>query len=87
MSLTTTFDLYIASQRKSLIATEPLSSKYEMDQIKTGTEDRHSGQIFKWNSIQIRSAQFNNAIFRIVMIHDPIRQKPGDGDAIRRSKF
>jgi hypothetical protein len=40
MSLTITFDLYITSQWKSLIAAEPLSAKYEMDWIETGTEDR-----------------------------------------------
>jgi hypothetical protein len=27
---------------KSLIVIEPLSAKYEMDRIETGTEDRHS---------------------------------------------
>jgi hypothetical protein len=42
MSLTTTFDLYIALQCKSFIASEPLGAKYKMDRIKTGTEDRHS---------------------------------------------
>jgi hypothetical protein len=31
--------------------------KYEIDWIETGTKDRHSDQILKWNAIQIRSAK------------------------------
>jgi hypothetical protein len=63
-----------------MLLSQPVSAKYEMDWIGSKLGQRIDIQIilanFKRRMRSISDSQ-NSAIFRIVSIHNPIRQKPG----------